>query len=176
MGLATHYTQEKLIMGLLFHHPDQAQQAKEITQQHWGSCDYESAIFNFSDHSPYYDKEMQGIVFRQFFSFTKLVSPDLLSSIKTTTNEIEKTFQKEHYRPINLDPGLINTGRLVLATTKNATHRIALQDGIYGELTLFYSRKVWNPFPWTYPDFRSESVQEVLSEIRKLYRANIREN
>ncbi|NIZ47227.1 DUF4416 family protein [Entomospira nematocerorum] len=176
MGLATHYTKEKLMMGLLFHHLDQAKLAKELTQQHWGSCDYESAIFNFSDHSPYYDKEMNGTVFRQFFSFTALIEPDQLATIKTITNDIEKTFQHNGYRPINLDPGLINTGRLVLATTKNATHRIALQHGIYGELTLFYSRKSWNPFPWTYPDFRSEAVQAVLSDIRNLYRKNIREN
>ena len=44
-------------------------------------------------------------------------------------------------RRVNLDPGLLSLANLILATTKNRSHRIPLFDGIYAELTLLYAKK-----------------------------------
>ncbi|NIZ19731.1 DUF4416 family protein [Entomospira culicis] len=176
MGNITPFAPEKLMMGLLFRDKEQAEDAKKTIVQTWGELDFVSDTYTFSDHSPYYDKEMGGTVFRQFISVERLIDPQALAEIKIKTNAIEATFMHAGYRPINLDPGLINTGRLILATTKSVAHRFALQSGIYGELTLFYSQKRWQILPWTYPDFRDATTQADLSQIRKLYRKQIREH
>jgi Domain of unknown function (DUF4416) len=175
MGNTEAFGQEKLMMGLLFACHTQAAEAKQLLQEVWGAIDFVSQTYIFSDHSPYYNEEMGSqTVYRQFISFAQLIDPQDLASIKLHTNQIEARFMQEGLRPINIDPGLINTGRLILATTKYTAHRFALQQGIYGELTLFYSRKQWQFLPWTYLDFRNPSILQDLSTIRKLYRKNIR--
>ena len=78
-------------------------------------------------------------------------------------------FRSDGKRHVNLDPGFINHGRLLLATTKKAGFRIPLKDGIYTELTLFYARGAWNKFPWTYRDYQSKKVQDFLTVVRKKY-------
>ena len=78
-------------------------------------------------------------------------------------------FSVEGKRRINLDPGFINHGRLMLATTKNAGFRIPLADGIYPEMTLFYARGQWHKLPWTYRDYQSERVQSFITEVRHKY-------
>jgi Domain of unknown function (DUF4416) len=175
MGIASNFTPEKLMCGILYQDLQQCNLALKILQEHFGSIDLQSQSYSFSQHSSYYDNEMNGEVHRIFISFSRLVDPASLADIKIATNQIELSFAHDTLRPINLDPGLINTGRLILATTKDAAHRFALKDGIYGELTLFYSRKVWQVLPWTYPDFRTQTTHAILNQIRKLYRSALRE-
>ena len=127
-------------------------------------------FFSFSDDfSTYYDEELGGKGQRLIFSFKNLVDPSRQAEIKTRTNEIEKQFSIGERRLINLDPGFINHGRLVLATTKNAGFRIPLENGIYTELTLFFARGEWHKLPWTYRDYQSERVQDFLNKVRKKY-------
>jgi hypothetical protein len=174
MGIIQSFPPEKLFLGLLFAHEVQADTVMNQLINSFGVIDHTSETLNFSNFSPYYDEEMGGSVFRRFFSFASLIDPGQLVAIKQFTNNLEQTYSTgKHHRPINLDPGLINTNRLLLATTKWAGHRIPLSEGIYAELTLFYSRKAWHSLPWTYPDFQSEQVQTMLSHMRKLYRTTL---
>jgi hypothetical protein len=61
--------------------------------------------------------------------------------------------------------------KLVLATTKNHGHRIYLREGIYGEVTLTFRNGDFCPYPWTYPDYASEPVIEIMRSIRRIYRS-----
>ncbi len=174
MGITQPFPPEKLFLGLLFANETQADEVMGRMSAEFGPIDYASETLNFSAFSPYYDEEMGGCVFRRFSSFATLIDPARLAEIKHFTNALELTYSTgENHRPINLDPGLINTNRLLLATTKWAGHRIPLSEGIYAELTLFYSRKGWHSLPWTYPDFQSEQVQTMLSTMRKHYRTTL---
>jgi hypothetical protein len=110
---------------------------------------------------------------RRFLSFRDTVFPDLLPEIKIKTNDLEQKYAREGRRKINLDPGLLDLNRLVLATTKNTGHRIPLCRGIYGEVTLIYMKKDFHPLPWTYSDFRSPEYTLILKEIREIYRKKI---
>ena len=56
---------------------------------------------------------------------------------------------------MNLDPGYLAAGKLVLATTKNQQHRIYLGQGIFAEVALRYRAGAWQPWEWTYRDYRS---------------------
>src|SRR4030042_760131 len=51
---------------------------------------------------------------------------------------------------------LIGLAKVVLASTKDYKHRIYLDKGIYAEITLFYQDKTFNPWEWTYPDYRTD--------------------
>ena len=62
---------------------------------------------------------------------------------------------------MNLDPGCLSAGKVVLATTKNQQHRIYLGSGIYAEVALRYRDGRWQPWEWTYPDYRSPEYAQV---------------
>lgn len=122
--------------------------------------------FSFTD---YYVPEMGEGIERFFVSFSRLISPDALSWAKTVTNEIEKEWEEDGGRKINLDPGTLSEANIVLATTKNRAHRIAIGGNLYAELTLMYQNHTYQSFPWTYSDYKSSIVQEILLSFRKDY-------
>ena len=174
MGLASPFEKEKLLCGCLYTDEAMLQSVREALEALFGAIDFVSAPYDFSEISPYYDGEMHGDVRRVFFSFRELVDPAELAMIKIKTNELEARFADSDGRLVNLDPGLMGPGKLILATTKPAAHRIALRDGIYAELTLFYARGDFQNLPWTYIDFRLPAVKAILREIRRGYMAERR--
>ena len=139
-------------------------------------CDLCSEEFSFSaDFSTYYDEELGGEGRRRIYSFERMVDPTRQAEIKTFTNLIEQELAVDGARRVNLDPGFLNRGRLMLATTKGAGFRIPLSDSIYTELTLIYEKGGWRSFPWTYRDFQSAMVQDFLLRVREKYLAQRRQ-
>jgi hypothetical protein len=177
MGAALEFEKEKLIIGVIYHDEEVLREAMRILVEEFGEVDLVSEEFSFSgEFSTYYDEEIGGEGFRRIYSFKNTVAPDRQADIKIRTNEIEASFSVDGKRKINLDPGFINHGRLMLATTKETGFRVPLKDGIYTELTLFYARGAWQKFPWTYRDYQSERVQRFITEVREIYLAERREN
>ena len=78
-----------------------------------------------------------------------------LAQIKRQTNDWEETYAAEaglsEPRPLNLDPGYLTLAKLVLASTKDGSHRIYLGEGIYAEVTLFFHRRRWEHIPGRMP-------------------------
>ena len=170
MGAIFDFEEEKLIVGVIYHDPATLERALEMLVSEFGEWEDVCEEFSFSkEFSEYYDKELGGEGLRRIYSFKKLVDPTRQAEIKTKTNEMEKLISVGDDRKINLDPGFINHGRLMLATTKKAGFRIPLADGIYTELTLFYAKGEWQRLPWTYRDYQSKRVQEFLTKVRKKY-------
>ena len=178
MGKTYEFEKEKLIIGVIYHEGEILDRAMEILVSEFGDLEDVSEEFSFSgEFSTYYDGELGGEGFRRIYSFRELVDPSRQAEIKLRTNEIEMQFADGENRKLNLDPGFINHGRLMLATTKETGFRVPLADGIYTELTLFWARGGWQKFPWTYRDYQSERVQRFITEVRKKYlnqRKNIR--
>lgn len=127
--------------------------------------------FSFTD---YYAEEMGPELTRVFFVVRDLVAPDALADAKIRTNAIEARFTRDGGRSVNIDPGLLLPGRFLLATTKDAAHRIPLAGGIYGEITLLYGKGDFRPLPWTYPDFQSDEYRAILRTIRARYVTELR--
>ena len=170
MGLAEEFEKEKLIMGVIFHDEDIFRQAMAILDEKFGPRDFATDEFSFTElFSDYYDGEVGGEARRIIFSYERLVDPKEQAAIKSYTNELEARFSNEGLRKINLDPGFMSHGRLMLATTKKTGFRIPLSDGIYTELTLFYARGAWQKLPWTYRDYQSDFVQAFLTKVRRKY-------
>ena len=170
MGAALEFEKEKLIIGVIYHEKEILDSAMSILTAEFGEVDCVSEEFSFSgEFSNYYDEELGGEGTRVILSFRDTVDPERQADIKLWTNEIEALFSVNGARKINLDPGFINHGRLMLATTKKAGFRIPLRDGIYTELTLFWARGGWQKLPWTYRDYQSERVQRFITEVRGDY-------
>ena len=170
LGTAGKFDDEKLIVAILYSDPKYLEGALELLAADLGPVDLMSDAYAFSDgFSSYYDEELGGKAIRRLCCFENCLDPSRLADIKRRTNDFEVRLSTGGKRRVNLDPGLLSHGRLVLASTKNAEHRIALSGGIYAELTLFYARKRWNAFPWTYRDFQTETVLKFLSEVRDIY-------
>ncbi len=177
MGAVYEFEKEKMIIGVIYHEKETLERALEILTAEFGEVDAVSEEFSFSkEFSTYYDEELGGEGLRRIYSFKELIDPARQAEIKLRTNEIERELSPRGSRIINLDPGFINHGRLMLATTKETGFRVPLSDGIYTELTLFWARGGWQKFPWTYRDYQSERVQKFITEVRRDYLAERRKN
>jgi hypothetical protein len=166
----------KFFTGILTSIPGLVSALQERLADTVGPVDLSSEPFPF-DATHYYDEQMGKPITRHFLSFSELRPASELAEIKVRTNRIEGEFDAwcpAVARPVNLDPGYIEEAKLVLASTKNFYHRILLVDGIYAEVTLHYENGRWQPFPWTFPDFRSGRYDDFLMLLRNTYRAQLR--
>jgi hypothetical protein len=162
----------KLIMGFIYKDLRQYTKAKGYLVRKFGPADYESEEIAFL-HTRYYEKELGADLKRRFISFKKLAPAHTLAKIKSETNRLEEKLSHRQTRSINIDPGYLNTAKLVLATTKDYAHRIYLNKGIYAEVTLTYRHGSFIPWEWTYPDYRTEEYLTIFNHIRKLYEDQI---
>ena len=176
MGAILEFEPEKLIMGVIYSDPEVLKAAMERLTEEFGEVEDVCEEFSFSDDfSTYYDGELGGKGMRRIYSFKNTVNPERQAEIKEFTNSLENELSVDGNRKINLDPGLLNHGRVVLATTKPIGFRIPLKNGIHTELTLFYARGAWHKLPWTYRDYQSERVQAFLMKVRKKFIAQRKE-
>ncbi len=166
----------KLIIGQIVTDDSIFPKTKDELQSLFGPLDMESDIFPF-DFTDYYTEKMGENLKRRFLSHEGLIDPGKLPEIKLKTNELEKELAQkldfELPRPVNLDPGYIGMSKLVLATTKNYSHRIYLKEGIYAEVTLQYKDGSFQPFSWTYPDYRTEDYRNFFDRVRKRYKKQL---
>ena len=162
------YENVLLFMGILSVRGFPASLRRRLEEE-FGPIDIVTEPFPF-DYTDYYVPEMGEGIIRFFISFRTLVSPDSLACIKERTNEIEREWMKESGRSVNLDPGTLSEASVILATTKNRAHRIAIGRSLYAELTLIYQNRHFESFPWTYADYCSEEVQKVLYGLRNRYK------
>ncbi|MGQ9749476.1 DUF4416 family protein [Desulfosoma sp.] len=163
----------KLVFGLLYLHRDVKARVLSALTELFGPLDAVSQPQDFT-FTRFYEKEMGSGLLRLFGSFEELVDPVRLPEIKERTNLLEKQWANGKRRTINVDPGLLSEDRLVLATGKNAAHRIPLRDGIYADLTLLYREGAYRPLPWTYPDYAQEATRRFFGLLRGILTARRR--
>ena len=160
----------KLITGMLSGEEGMFAGAQEKMERLWGKIDIQSQVMAFT-HTEYYHKQMGKPLWRKFVSFEGLIDPGKLAQIKHQSNDLERELAQAARplrvaRPINIDPGYIDPSKLVLATTKNYSHRIYIGDSMYAEATLRYHQGGWRSWPYTYPDYAGGNYDEFLNEVR----------
>ena len=165
------FTPAKLICGMISSREDAFRTGEERLVERFGPVDLRSSVFPFAG-TDYYEKEMGPALKRAFLSFERLVPPDDLSTIKLQTNALEREIgaaAATDARVVNLDPGILTSSALIMATTKNFAHRVPLSGGIYAHLELLFTKTGVKTLDWTYPDFRTEHYWRFFVNVRKGY-------
>jgi hypothetical protein len=163
----------KFILGFIYSKEDIYQDAKKVLEKRIGRADFESPKINF-DFTDYYYPEMGRPLFRRFISFTRLKNPQNLVKIKLFCIKVERKYALDDKRRINIDPGYLTEAKLILATTKDFSHRIYLAKGIYAEVTLCFKEGRFCDLATTFPDYRTTQYKEIFTVIRNIYRENIK--
>lgn len=140
----------------------------------FGPVDLSSPVLPW-EHTCYYEREMGAGLKRKFIFFKRLINPHDITGIKITTIGLENRYLNEtRGRRINLDPGYLDAAKIVLASTKDFSHRIYLDKGIYGEVTLIYSGRDYQSLPYTFPDFRTKEYWDIFKAARETFKSDIR--
>jgi len=175
MGQIKTPEQVLLFVGTLYSEADAFHRAKEILKRNFEDILFISASLPW-DYSIYYKDELGWPLFRQFIFFKNLIDPGSLADTKIRTNEIEATLSKEGKRSINIDPGYLTLSKIVLASTKNYSHRIYLGKGIYGEVTLIYKGSTYSSHLYTYRDYQDEAYIDIFMKAREILKSLLSKN
>jgi hypothetical protein len=168
-----------LVVAVFSRHSEALEWGKERLQLAYGPIALESLPYVFHQ-TTYYERTMGAGLRKQFLVFHELVAADCLPEVKLHTNALEAELAGAgifpEARPLNLDPGILELGKFLLATTKDQAHRIYLRAGIHAEVTLRFQAGAFEPWPWTYADYRQPSVRSFLRQARDFYRQRLRES
>ncbi len=159
----------KLIIGILASDAEALASAKDAVIAKFGRADFVSNPWPFT-MTKYYEAETGNAILKQFVSIEKLICPSKLAAIKHKTNKLEKelakTLKTSLSRPVNLDPGIIEPSKLILATTKNFSHRIYIGKKMYAEVTLTFEKGRWKDYAYTFADYKQKCYHDFFSKIR----------
>ena len=159
----------KLIIGILAADETSLAAAIKAINKPFGVIDLASDVWPFTQ-TDYYKDELGPNALRQFVSIEKLIDPGKLAQIKHDTNSLEQqladSLKLPLPRPVNLDPGFIEPSKLILASTKNFSHRIYIGNKMFAEVTLMYEKGNWRHFEYTFPDYRQSCYQNFLTKVR----------
>ena len=159
----------KLIIGILAADEASLAAAVKAISKSFGVIDLTSDVWPFTQ-TDYYKDELGSNALRQFVSIEKLIDPGKLAQIKYDTNSLEQqladSLKLSLPRPVNLDPGFIEPSKLILASTKNFSHRIYIGNRMFAEVTLMYEKGSWRHFEYTFPDYRQSCYQNFLTKVR----------
>jgi hypothetical protein len=168
----------KLIVGILGCNEQAVNAAVEMIKAKFGNCDLESPVWPFR-HTEYYANETGKEIVKKFVTIEKLILPDKLAAIKHKTNKMEKALvgmlKCDLSRPVNIDPGYIEPSKLVLASTKNFSHRIYIGKKIWAEVTLIYNKGQWQSFEYTFPDHKEDRYHGFFGQTREKLVQQLRE-
>lgn len=175
MGQAQIPRRVKYFCGLLLAPAAPHAEVEAALEQLFGPIISRSATLPFTQ-TAYYEREMGPTLTRTFLAFGPLRPMDDLAEVKHATNQLEASWSDaRRQRQVNLDPGYLDLAKVVLATTKDYSHRLYIGTGIYAEITLRYQQKRFQPWPWTYPDYRESVALDFFAQLREIYKVQVRE-
>jgi hypothetical protein len=163
----------KLLVAVLWADAEALRAALQGMAEWWGPIDFEGTDHSF-DMTDYYETEMGPTLFRRLVSFQPLVSPESLVEVKLACNRREEEQRGLAGRRVNLDSGYLDHNKIVLASAKGLGQKIYIARGIYADLVARYGKGRYQPFEWTFPDFKDGRYDGELAEIRQRYLQQLR--
>jgi hypothetical protein len=177
MGQPTIHSPALLLLAVFSRHEEALRWARQKSEANWGPVELESHAFDFIE-TRYYDDTMGAGLKKAFYAFQRPFDPGDLVDFKLATNAWEDEYaalqRHSEPRPLNLDPGYITLGKLILPSTKYFAHRIYLSRGIYAEVTLYYKHHHWQHHDCTFADYRREDYQRFFSLCRETLHHRLR--
>lgn len=127
------------------------------------------------DLSDYYHDEMGSGLFRVWLAFETLRDPSLLAAWKHDCLRIEEFFRDGgEGRKVNLDPGYMDYGKLVLASFKEAPDKVYIGRGVWAHTCLRYGHGTFTAPDHSFPDFRDGRFNGFMKDVRNGYRRLLR--
>lgn len=167
----------QLIAALMYGTDSLYHEAEQRLVKRFGPVEMRGEPFDFDPFTSYYASEFGTGLRKVILSFQGLIEAEELSEIKRTTNGIEREMAAgcDSPRTVNIDPGYVNHSKLVLASTKDHSHRIYVGGGIYEEVTLNFRRDEGGfvALPWSYPDYQAPDQLDFLARVRENYRTKV---
>lgn len=170
MGIIKPVKPVKFFCGLTFQPQIDIARLLTEVEKRFDVIDLTSDTYDFDAFTDYYRPEMGDGLRKLFIAFRTLRPMEELVELKLRSNQFEAEHMKEGSRTFNLDPGYLNLAKVVLATTKDYSHRLYLGKGIYGDLHLVFRAGNYQPQPWTYPDYKQPLAAEFFLQLREIYR------
>lgn len=158
----------KLITSIIYRESGKLLEAEKALRGIFGETESLEFAAPF-DYTDYYESEFGSPLKRKVIVFKGVIPEEKAHLTKVSTNAIENIMSVDKRRVVNIDPGYITEAKLALFTTKDYSHRIYVGDGIFAECTLFFRSGVYNPWPWTYPDYGSGLMCDFFGRVRDLY-------
>lgn len=157
----------KFFCGILINDSINIVEFNAVLKSEYGNIELISDIFNFTETDYYYNE--MGDIKRYWVIFEDRKNLDKLSDYKILANKIEAKYLSSTGRNVNIDPGYMTEAKVVLASTKNFTHRIYIGKNIFAEVTLYFKKGSFRDWPWSYADYKSEYGIKFFNNIRKEY-------
>jgi len=145
----------------------------------FGAIDYRGPFVPFTGDT-YYRDEMGDGLHRGWVSFREVRDPSALADWKHEARAVENRFRLPAAdgaagpRACNLDVGYLDPDKLVLASFKPGPFKLYLGRDVWADVILGYSRGVFTPTPWAFPDFRDGRYDKTLGVIREKLKADMR--
>lgn len=174
MGLIKKHLPVKLIIAITYHPGIDVETVISELENLKLFVDKRSEIYEFSEFTSYYEMEMGSNLKKCFITFFDLIAPEELPAIKTKTNILEEKYNINNKRQVNIDPGYITQAKLILATTKNYSHRIYIGNGIFGDVHMHFKNKSYQSQSWTYPDYKDGNNVNFFNAVRQRYLEQLR--
>ena len=174
MGSVRPPAQVKLFCALLVAPAISLHEVETGLEQTYGTIVLRTAPLLFTQ-TTYYEREMGPHLARLYVAFDPLISVATLATVKHTTNRLEALWSTaQGQRRVNVDPGYLDLAKVVLASTKDHSHRLYIGNGIFAEVTLRYLQHTFQPWDWTYPDYRVPATLAFFQQLRERYKAQLR--
>jgi len=170
MGTVHPPAQVKLFCALLVAPTISVDEVETVLAQTYGAIVLRSTPMPFTQ-TTYYACEMGSTLTRLYLAFDPLISIAALAAVKHMTNRLEAMWSTpQGQRRVNIDPGYLDLAKVVLASTKDHSHRLYIGDGMFAEVTLRYRQHAFQPWEWTYPDYRVPATLTFFQQLRELYK------
>lgn len=144
--------------------------AVALLERQFGPVTLRSDPFLFEEGEDYYRHELGEGLSRTWLCFERLMPPDTLAAFRLATGAMEERFSRNGLRSVNLDPGYLDYGKLVLASLKEAPDKLYLGRGVWAHTCLRYRHGAFEAPDHSFADFRAGRYDEFMTEARELYR------
>jgi hypothetical protein len=150
------------------------EETQSILESHFGKVDLVSELYPF-DLSDYYEEEMGTELSRRWYSFRGLLDASHLADWKYCCVDIENEFLDNNGdRNVNIDPGYLDYGKLVLASFKSAPDKIYMGRGLWAHTCLRYGHGRFTAPSHSFPDFIDGRFNDFMLQVRRSYRIILR--
>ncbi|MBF0607299.1 MAG: DUF4416 family protein [Candidatus Magnetobacterium sp. LHC-1] len=158
-----------LFCGLLYSDGEACEAAMAAVSEAFGRIELQAGQFQW-DYYRHYEGELGTPVRRRFIAIDGAFDSGAIADVKRRTIEIEGVLSVCGRRRVNIDPGYITLAKVVLASTKNYSHRVYLRNGIYAEVTLIYNKdkRLYVPHLFTYLDYKEPAAIDFMLQVRRL--------